>query len=98
MYLITNLFVSLGRQKHLRTSNMLKLALIIMVIVAFCVALLTINIWLRGGEFRSQHIGQSEAMRSKGIHCVQSMDKIERKTHKELLTKTMRQKVTNNKQ
>ena len=43
---------------------MLKLALIIMVIVAFCVALLTINIWLRGGEFRSQHIGQSETMRS----------------------------------
>ena len=69
---------------------MLKLALIIMAILAVCIVLLTVNIWLRGGEFRSQHIGQSEAMRSKGIHCVQSMDKIERKTHKELLTKTMK--------
>ena len=69
---------------------MLKLALIIMAILAVCVVLLTVNIWLRGGEFRSQHIGQSEAMRSKGIHCVQSMDKIERKTHKELLTKRMK--------
>jgi hypothetical protein len=34
---------------------------------------------LRGGEFRSQHIGQSKEMRRRGIHCVQSMDRMERK-------------------
>ena len=58
---------------------MLKLALIIMVIVAVSMLLLTVNIWLRGGEFRSQHIGQSKEMRRRGIHCVQSMDAMERK-------------------
>ncbi len=58
---------------------MLKLALIIMAIVAVSMLLLTVNIWLRGGEFRSQHIGQSKEMRRRGIHCVQSMDAMERK-------------------
>lgn len=60
-------------------SDMLKLALIIMAIVAVSMLLLTVNIWLRGGEFRSQHIGQSKEMRRRGIHCVQSMDAMERK-------------------
>lgn len=68
---------------------MLKLMLIVLAIVAVCVLLLTVNLWLRGGEFRSQHIGQNREMRRRGIHCVQSMDTIERKTHKELLTKTL---------
>jgi len=58
---------------------MLKLALIIFVLLAVAMLLLTVNIWLRGGEFRSQHIGQSKEMRRRGIHCVQSMDAMERK-------------------
>lgn len=57
---------------------MLKLLLIILIIVAISFTLLSINIILRGGQFRSLHIGQSPEMRKKGIHCVQSMDKIER--------------------
>ncbi len=61
---------------------MLKLVLIIAAILAVCMLLLTVNIWLRGGEFRSQHIGQSKEMRRRGIHCVQSMDAMERKEHK----------------
>ena len=58
--------------------DMLKLVLIIAAILAVCMLLLTVNIWLRGGEFRSQHIGQSKEMRRRGIHCVQSMDAMER--------------------
>lgn len=53
--------------------------LIVLAIVAASMLLLTVNIWLRGGEFRSQHIGQSKEMRRRGIHCVQSMDRMERK-------------------
>lgn len=58
---------------------MMKLVLIVLAIVAISMLLLTVNIWLRGGEFRSQHIGQSKEMRRRGIHCVQSMDAMERK-------------------
>ncbi|MBQ9558795.1 MAG: hypothetical protein IJV08_02260 [Bacteroidaceae bacterium] len=58
---------------------MLKLMLIVLAVVAVSMLLLTVNIWLRGGEFRSQHIGQSAEMRRRGIHCVQSMDAMERK-------------------
>ena len=61
---------------------MLKLTLIVLVIVAVSMLLLTVNIWLRGGEFRSQHIGQSKEMRRRGIHCVQSMDAMERRRKK----------------
>ena len=56
--------------------------LIVLAVVAVSVLLLTVNIWLRGGEFRSQHIGQSAEMRRRGIHCVQSMDAMERKKAK----------------
>ena len=59
---------------------MLKLMLIVLAIVAVSMLLLTVNIWLRGGEFRSQHIGQSAEMRRRGIHCVQSMDRMERQS------------------
>ncbi len=58
---------------------MMKLALIIAVIVAAALLLLSVNIILRGGKFRSEHIGQSKALRKEGIHCVQSMDAMERK-------------------
>ena len=61
---------------------MVKLMLIVLAIVAASMLLLTVNIWLRGGEFRSQHIGQSKEMRRRGIHCVQSMDRMERKKKK----------------
>ncbi|MDE5788609.1 MAG: hypothetical protein K2J96_02255 [Bacteroidaceae bacterium] len=58
---------------------MMKLMLIVLAIVAVSMLLLTVNIWLRGGDFRSRHIGQSREMRRRGIHCVQSMDAMERK-------------------
>lgn len=61
---------------------MLKLLLLVGVIVAVAVALLCIKIiLLPGGKFSSQHIGDSKAMRQRGIHCVQSMDAMERKAN-----------------
>ena len=51
-------------------------------IVAFALLLLCIRmILLPHGTFGSTHIGGSEAMRERGIHCVQSMDAIERKAN-----------------
>lgn len=59
---------------------MLKLALLTLAFVAISLALLSLRIILvRGGRFRSTHIGHSAAMRKRGIHCVQSMDAMERK-------------------
>lgn len=59
---------------------MLKLALLTLAFVAISLALLSLRIILvRGGRFRSMHIGHSAAMSKRGIHCVQSMDAMERK-------------------
>ena len=62
---------------------MLKLALITLGIVAFCVLFMCIKMILKpGSRFVSSHIGGSKAMRDRGIHCVQSMDAIERRENK----------------
>ena len=61
-------------------------------IIAIAAILLSVKVILRkNGSFTSQHIHDSQAMRDRGIHCVQSMDAFERreKKHaKELLGKT----------
>lgn len=62
---------------------MLKLSLITLGIVAISVLLLCIKMLLRpDGQFGSQHIGDSKAMRQRGIHCVQSMDAMERRENR----------------
>ena len=54
---------------------MIKTVLLSIGIVAFAMVLMCVNIILRKkGTFRSQHIGQSRAMRERGIHCVQAQD------------------------
>jgi len=59
---------------------MLKLALITGCFIAVAMLLLCIKILIvPGGKFGSQHIGGSAEMRRRGIHCVQSMDAMERK-------------------
>ena len=59
---------------------MLKLALITLGFVGLSVILLCIKVILvPGGKFGSTHIGGSKAMRKRGIHCVQSMDAMERR-------------------
>lgn len=44
-------------------------------LLAAAMLLLCIRILLKkGGRFHSLHIGQSKAMRQRGIHCVQAQD------------------------
>ena len=58
---------------------MLKVALLTLGIVALSVFFLCIKMILKpGSRFGSTHIGGSKAMRDRGIHCVQSMDAMER--------------------
>lgn len=58
---------------------MLKITLLTLGICAISILLLSIRLIIKkGGEFHSLHIGQSPEMRKKGIHCVQSMDRIMR--------------------
>lgn len=59
---------------------MLKLVLVTFGIVALSVVLLCVRILLeRNGKFGTSHVGDSRELRQKGIHCVQSMDAIERR-------------------
>ena len=75
---------------------MLKLSLLIAGILVVCLLFLSVNILLRGGQFRSQHIGQSRAMRDRGITFVQSMDAIERKKDPHRVTAMEHGHKTNN--
>lgn len=59
---------------------MLKTLLFTLIIVAACMALLAIKIlFKKNGRFPNTHIGHSAAMRKRGINCVQSIDRMERK-------------------
>lgn len=59
---------------------MLKVALLTVGIVAISIALLCIKlIVLPNGKFASSHISDNKEMRKRGIHCVQSMDKMMRR-------------------
>jgi hypothetical protein len=58
---------------------MLKLLLITAGIVALAVALLALKLLVKGdARGPMTHVGASKAMRERGIHCVESMDAIER--------------------
>lgn len=57
---------------------MAKLFLLVLAVVGVAVILLCVRILLkRNGTFHSEHIGQSKAMRERGIHCAQATDRIE---------------------
>lgn len=59
---------------------MLKLALLTLGIIALSFLFLCVKMILKpGSRFGSTHIGGSKAMRERGIHCVQSMDAMERR-------------------
>ena len=52
--------------------------LAILPLLGIAVLFLAVRILLKkNGTFHSQHVGQSKAMRQRGIHCVQAQDKIE---------------------
>lgn len=56
--------------------KMLKLILLSVLIIAICMALLSVKVIFRkNGKFESQHIHDSAAMRKMGIHCVVDQDK-----------------------
>ncbi len=58
---------------------MVKILLITLGIVAFAVLLLSLKLLIKGdARGPMTHIGASKAMRERGIHCVESMDAIER--------------------
>lgn len=58
---------------------MLKILLLTAGFVAIAVALLAAKLIIKGdASGPMQHIGASKAMRERGIHCVESMDSIER--------------------
>ena len=55
---------------------MLKTIAITVLIIAICIALLSVKvIFKKDGKFSSQHIHDSEAMRERGIHCVMDQDR-----------------------
>lgn len=55
---------------------MIKILLLTLLFVAIAVALLSVKvIFKRGGEFASQHIHDSKAMKERGIHCVMDQDR-----------------------
>lgn len=65
---------------HANIIKMLKTLLLTLVIIAVSMVLLAIKIIIKKkGRFPNTHIGHSAAMRKQGIHCVQSMDRMERK-------------------
>lgn len=55
---------------------MIETLLISVLIIAIAMALFLVRVLLvRHGEFKSQHIHDSEAMRRRGIHCVMDQDR-----------------------
>ena len=60
---------------------MLKTLVITVLIIAICVALLSVKvIFKKNGKFSSQHI--HEALRQQGIHCVLDQDREAREADK----------------
>lgn len=59
---------------------MLKIIFATLIIVAICIALLCVKIlFKRNGRFPNTHVSGSKAMRERGIGCVQSQDREQRK-------------------
>lgn len=45
------------------------------VIILVCVALMSVRVILKkGGQFSSAHVGDSKALRKKGIYCAHTQD------------------------
>ncbi len=57
--------------------QMITIFLFTLALVAIAGLLLGIQILLKkNGKFSSQHVGQSKAMRERGIHCLQTQDRL----------------------
>lgn len=69
---------------------MLDTILITVLIVAICIALLSIGIFLKG-KFPNTHVSGNKALRKKGIGCVQSQDREARKPNKNAIAEIEKQ-------
>lgn len=75
---------------------MLDTILITVLIVAICIALLSVGIFLKG-KFPNTHVSGSKALRKKGVGCVQSQDREARKPNKRAIAEVEKpQKRENN--
>ncbi len=62
---------------------MVKIFLLSVLIIAICVALLSIKlIFRKNGKFSSQHIHDNPGLRKQGIHCVIDQDREARQANK----------------
>ena len=62
---------------------MIKIIIITVLIIAICIALLSVKvIFKKYGSFSSQHIHDNEALRQQGIHCVLDQDREARESGK----------------
>ena len=60
---------------------MIETLLISTLIIAIAMIFLLVRVlFVRRGEFKSQHIHDSEAMKERGIHCVMDQDREMRET------------------
>jgi len=52
----------------------------ILALIALGFILMSIRILIKkNGQFSSQHIGQSSAMKKRGVHCAQTQDRLAQK-------------------
>ena len=64
---------------------MIETLLISVLIIAIAMVLLLVRVlFVKQGEFKSQHIHDSEAMKERGINCVIDMDREMRQSIKHL--------------
>ena len=65
---------------------MLKTLLITMIVVAICIALLSIKIILeKNGRFPNIHVGGNKEMQKRGIGCAQSQDRAAQKVNRKAI-------------
>ncbi len=58
-------------------SDFFLLFLPILLLIAVALVLMSIRILIKkDGHFSSQHVGQSKAMKKRGVHCAQTQDKM----------------------
>ena len=76
----------------IKTIAMLKIILATLIIVAVCIALLCVKIlFKKNGRFPNTHVSGSKAMRERGIGCVQSQDREQRKTNPHAISERQKQ-------
>lgn len=58
--------------------NFITIFLAVLVLVAIALVIMSINILIKkNGKFSSEHVGQSKAMKKRGVHCAQTQDRME---------------------